>query len=84
MRSTGVAVEKSTFTFITKPDFNIRYKEVNTPGQAGITNGEGGSKVYTWKADGIKAVRFEPYSPDPDLYRISVKIAPGKVLHMGA
>jgi transglutaminase-like putative cysteine protease len=83
VRSTGVAVEKSTFTFITKPDFNIRYKETNTPGQAGITNGTDGSKIFTWKADGIKAVRFEPYSPDPDLYRVSVKVAPEKFSYGG-
>ncbi len=83
VRSTGVAVEKSTFTFISKPDFNIRYKALNTMGDAVITNGEGGSKIYSWKSEGIKAVRYEPYSPDPDAYRISVKIAPEKFSYGG-
>lgn len=83
VRSTGVSIEKSVFTFISKPGFNIRYKEVNAPAQAVIINDEGGSKIYTWKANNIKAVRFEPYSPDPDLYRISVKIAPEKFSYGG-
>jgi len=83
VHATGVAVEKSTFTFITKPGFNITYKEINTPAQAAITNGEGGSKVYTWKAENIKPVRYEPYSPDPDLYMIGVKVAPEKFSYGG-
>lgn len=83
LRSTGVAIEKSTFTFISKPDFNIRYKALNMAVDAVITTGEGGSRVYTWKAEGIKAVRYEPYSPDPDAYRISVKIAPEKFSYGG-
>jgi transglutaminase-like putative cysteine protease len=83
VRSTGVAVEKSTFIISSKPGFNIRYKETNTPGAAVITSGEGESKIYTWTAVGIKAVRSEPYSPDPDLYRISIKIAPEKFSYGG-
>jgi transglutaminase-like putative cysteine protease len=83
VRSTGVAVEKSTFIISSKPDFNIRYKEINIPAAVVITSGEGGSKIYTWTAGGIKAVRSEPYSPDPDMYRISVKIAPEKFSYGG-
>ena len=83
VRSTGVAVEKSTFTFISKAGINIRYKGVNTASDAIITSGENGGKVYTWKAEGIKAVRAEPYSPDPNLYRISVKIAAEKFSYGG-
>nr|WP_294793542.1 DUF3857 domain-containing protein [uncultured Mucilaginibacter sp.] len=81
VRSTGVAVEKSVFNVLTK-GFNIRYKEINTS-IASISNFEGGFTSYQWKAENIKAVRFEPYSPDPDAYRISVKIAPEKFSYGG-
>ncbi|MGY3212120.1 DUF3857 domain-containing transglutaminase family protein [Mucilaginibacter sp. HD30] len=83
VRSTGVAVEKSTFIFISKPGINIRYKSLNTSGDVFITSGEDGGKVYTWKAEAIKALRSEPYSPDPNLYRISVKIAAEKFSYGG-
>jgi len=83
MRSAGVAVEKSTLIFVTRQGFNIRYKEINTPVGAAISNGEDGGKVYTWKADNVKAMRYEPYSPEPDMYRISVKIAPEKFSYGG-
>lgn len=83
VRAVGVAVEKSSFIFITKPDFIIRYKEVNTPVYAVIGSGESGSKTYTWKAENIRAQKVEPYSPDPDSYRMSVRIAPEKFLYDG-
>lgn len=81
VRSTGVAVEKSVFNVLTK-GFNIRYKEINTS-IVSISNLEGGFTSYQWKAENIKAVRFEPYSPDPDLYRVCVKIAPEKFSYGG-
>jgi hypothetical protein len=80
---TGLAVEKSSFTFICKPDFNIRYKEINLPGQAVIINIEKGVKTYTWKVANLKAVKDEPYSPNPDTYLSSVKIAPEKFTYEG-
>ncbi|MFD0750251.1 DUF3857 domain-containing protein [Mucilaginibacter calamicampi] len=83
MRSRGVAVEKSIFTFINRSGFNVRYKEINTPQQVEITNSPEGSKVYTWKVDNIHAARFEPYGPDPDLYRIGVKITLEKFSYGG-
>jgi hypothetical protein len=33
----GVAIEKSSFAFTCKPDFNIRYKETNLPGKVNIS-----------------------------------------------
>ena len=60
---TGMAVEKSTFTFICKPDFNIRYKEVNIPYKAIISSNAAGEKTYTWHIKNMKAVKYEPYSP---------------------
>lgn len=74
---TGMAVEKSSFTFICKPDFNIRYKEINLPNKALISNGPK-LKTYSWQISNMKAIKDEPYSPNPATYLSSVKIAPEK------
>jgi transglutaminase-like putative cysteine protease len=81
-RSAGMAIEKSSFTFICKPDFNIRYKESNLPEKAIITN-TGGLKTYLWHLNNVKAVKDEPYSPNPYSYISSVKIAPEKFSYEG-
>jgi hypothetical protein len=41
---TGLAVEKSSFTFACKPDFNIRYKEINMPAKVNIGTTKDGLK----------------------------------------
>jgi hypothetical protein len=79
----GEAVEKSSFTFSCKPDFNIRYKENNIPGKAEISTNAQGLKTYTWKISNLKAVKNEPFSPYPDQYLSSVKIAPEKFTFYG-
>ncbi len=83
VRSFGVAVEKSTYSVITKPDLGISYKQNNLATPVVITNGEGGTKIYTWQAANIKAMRYEPYSPDPDTYRVGVKVAIRKFSYGG-
>ncbi len=80
---TGVAVEESTFSFISKPDFNISYKETNTPQKASITSNQQGLKVYLWKISDLKAIKTEPFSPNPNQYLTSVKIAPEKFMYEG-
>ena len=78
----GVAVEKSIFKFICKPDFNIRYKEINMP--SGVTVGsDGDKKVYTWQVTGLKAVKYEPFCPNGINYLSRVKIAPEKFTYYG-
>ena len=79
----GVAVEKSSFTFSCKPDFNIRYKENNFPGKVGINKNSSGLKTYTWKADNLKAIKKEPFSPYYRNYMTSVEIAPEKFSYYG-
>jgi len=79
----GVAVEKSSFTFICKPDFNIRYKENNFPGKVDINKNPSGLKTYTWKADNLKAIKDEPFSPYYKNYMTSVEIAPEKFSFYG-
>jgi hypothetical protein len=74
--SSGMAVEKSTFTFTCSPSFKIRYKEINMPAKVVIGSTKEGLKTYTWQVSGIKAFRYEPYSPNEEEYLSMVKIAP--------
>ena len=80
---TGVSVEKSSYTFICKPDFNIRYKEINIPTTVNITTDKNGLKTYTWQLSNLKAVKYEPFSPNPENYLSIVKIAPEKFSYYG-
>ncbi|HJP64246.1 MAG TPA: DUF3857 domain-containing protein [Mucilaginibacter sp.] len=75
---TNVAVEKSIYTFICKPAFNIRYKEFNLPSKVAQSANKDGGKVYTWTAENLKARRDEPWSPVEDQYRIKLIVAPEK------
>lgn len=79
----NLAVEKSTFTFACAPSFNIRYKEINLPVKAVIGTNKEGQKTYTWAVANMKAVRDEPYSPNPENYLATVKIAPEKFRYEG-
>jgi len=81
--STGTAVEKSTFTFTCKPDFDIRYKEVNLPSAVNITTDKNGLKTYIWQVRNLKSVKDEPYSPNPEKILTQVKIAPVKFTYEG-
>lgn len=79
----GTAVEKSTFTFTCKPDFNIRYKEINLPSTANITTDKSGLTTYIWQVNDLKAIKDEPYSPNPEKILPHVKIAPVKFIYDG-
>ncbi|MFC0515967.1 DUF3857 domain-containing protein [Mucilaginibacter angelicae] len=81
--STGVAVEKSSYTFICKPDFKIRYKEANIPTKVVIGTNKQGLKTYTWQAINLKAAKYEPYSPIRSANISYVKIAPEKFIYRG-
>lgn len=81
--SAGTAVEHSSFKFICKPDFNIRYKEFNYPGTVKTENNAAGLKTYVWEATHLKALRAEPYSPDAEQYQTMVKIVPEKFSYEG-
>ncbi|MFD1255197.1 DUF3857 domain-containing protein [Mucilaginibacter terrae] len=79
----ATAVEHSTFQFICKPNFNIRYKELNYAGKAIPGINAVGFKTYSWEVNHIKAFRSEPYSPDPEQYQTIIKIAPEKFIYEG-
>ncbi|MDN3548996.1 DUF3857 domain-containing protein [Mucilaginibacter aquaedulcis] len=81
--TTGLAVEKSAYTFSCKPDFNIRYKEINMPPSVVKGTNKDGYKTYTWQVSNLKAIKDEPYSPNEDKYLSCVKIAPEKFSYEG-
>ena len=80
---TGVSVEKSSYTFSCKPDFNIRYKETNIADKAVIGTNAQGEKTYSWQFTNLKAVKYEPYSPYKETYLSGVMIAPEKFTYFG-
>lgn len=59
----GVAVEKSSYTFICMPGFNIRYRQFNIPSNVNTGTNKDGLKTYTWQVSDLKARRNEPLSP---------------------
>ncbi|RYY35761.1 MAG: DUF3857 domain-containing protein [Sphingobacteriaceae bacterium] len=71
----GVAVEKSRYTFICKPDFKIRYKAYNSAPKAVEAINQQGMKTYTWEMSGIRAYRGEPYSPSNDKFLPMIRLA---------
>jgi transglutaminase-like putative cysteine protease len=79
----GLAVENSTYTFACRPDFNIRYKEINMPVKVIIGSTKDGLKTYTWQVNNLKAIRNEPYSPIAETYLSTVKIAPKDFIYGG-
>lgn len=81
--SDGVAVEKSSYTFICKPDFKIRYKEINLPAAVVTGTNKQGLKTYTWQISNLKALKYEPYSPVKRTILPNVKIVPEKFIYRG-
>ncbi|MES2063348.1 MAG: DUF3857 domain-containing protein [Bacteroidota bacterium] len=79
----GLAVEKSSYTFACRPDFSIRYKEINMPAKVSIGSSKDGLKTYTWQVSNLKAIRSEPYSPIAETYLSAVKIVPKDFVYSG-
>jgi transglutaminase-like putative cysteine protease len=71
------AVEKSSYTFVCKPEDQIRIQEKNYPGKGTVTDQEK-SKVYHWEIHDLPAFKREPFAPLPDEYRTYIKIAPAQ------
>jgi len=75
---TGLAVEKSSYTFTCKSDYAIRYKEVNLQSQFSTNPTLKGMKTYRWQVRDIKAKRYEPMSPSWRNVAGRLMIAPEK------
>lgn len=80
----GVAVEKSSYSFTCKPDFKIKYKEINLPEKGQISTNAQGMTAYVWKTSNLKALKYEPFSPYLKNYVSCVQIAPEKFSYYGA
>ncbi|MGK6352858.1 DUF3857 domain-containing protein [Parapedobacter sp. DT-150] len=70
-----VAVEHSEYTFICAPSDEVRVKATNYDGEPTVSEVDG-RKAMTWRVTDIPAQRYEPYSPDPETYKTTVRIAP--------
>ena len=81
--STGVAVEKSLFTFTCKPDFKIHIKETNIQRKGVENTNPDGTNTYSWQVSNLMAGRNEPFSPYHEQYQISVQIAPEQFTYYG-
>ncbi|MDB5016323.1 MAG: hypothetical protein JWQ84_1155 [Mucilaginibacter sp.] len=79
----GVAVEKSSYTFICPPEFNIRYKQFNLSSNVTIGKNKNLMKTYTWQTADMKARREEPFSLYPEKLVTRVTIAPEKFIYYG-
>ncbi|RZK14716.1 MAG: DUF3857 domain-containing protein, partial [Flavobacterium sp.] len=69
-----ISVEKSSYTFISKPADELRIKTQNYQGNPEETINDK-QKVWVWKVMNMPAIKPEPYSPDRQAYQTSVKIA---------
>ncbi|HEY9000002.1 MAG TPA: DUF3857 domain-containing protein [Mucilaginibacter sp.] len=83
VNETNMAVEQSSYKIIAKPDFNLRYKEINVPQKAEIGSTKDGLKTYSWQIKDVKAIKNEPYSPDWHTYFTRVMVAPEKFSYYG-
>ena len=83
MENFGEAVEKSSYTFICKSDFKIKYKEANLQGKVKTGTDPKGLKTYNWETNNLKAIKYEPLSPYHANYLSAVQIAPGKFSYYG-
>jgi transglutaminase-like putative cysteine protease len=83
VNETNMAVEQSSYKIIAKPDFNLRYKEINVPQKADIGSTKDGLKTYSWQIKDVKAIKNEPYSPDWHTYFTRVMVAPEKFSYYG-
>ncbi|WP_353197088.1 DUF3857 domain-containing transglutaminase family protein [Parapedobacter defluvii] len=71
----NVAVQYSEYTFTCGESDDIRVNDTNYAGEPVRSNGDG-RKSITWNVANLPARRYEPYSPDPETYKITVKVAP--------
>ena len=79
----GLAVEKSSYQMICKPDFAIRYKQFNLPATVSIGTTKEGMKSYTWQISHVLARKDESLSVDGRHTLPSVVFAPEKFSFYG-
>ncbi|MCX2430623.1 DUF3857 domain-containing protein [Pedobacter sp. GR22-10] len=78
----NVSVEKSSYTFISKPADQVRIKTQNYPGKP-IESTDEKHKKLCWSVSNHFATKSEPFSPDPENYLTKVQIAPRQFYYYG-
>ncbi|MFD2287366.1 DUF3857 domain-containing protein [Pedobacter petrophilus] len=78
----NISVEKSSYTFISKPADQVRIQMQNYKGEPVETIDEK-QKKQVWLISNLAATRSEPYSPDPEHYLTKVQIAPKQFYYYG-
>ena len=76
------SVEKNKYTFISKPNEEIRIREYNYNGKPEVLKAEK-TTSYTWQISNKPAFKAEPFAPDPDLYQTYVKVAAKQFSYYG-
>lgn len=78
--SADLAVEKSSYQLICKPEQLLRIKTENVPAEAEIESHDK-FKTYTWRATHLSARKKEPFSPLKDENAICVKVVPQNFIY---
>ncbi|WP_342327999.1 DUF3857 domain-containing protein [Pedobacter sp. FW305-3-2-15-E-R2A2] len=76
------SVEKNKYTFVSKPNDEIRIREYNYNGKPEVLKTEKATS-YTWQVSNKPAFKAEPFAPDPDLYQTYVKVAARQFSYYG-
>ena len=71
-----VSVIKSSYTFICKPDYKLRYKAIHLVQNPIMGTTKEGMISYTWQVSSLKAVRYEPLNPGWQNIEAVLYIAP--------
>jgi transglutaminase-like putative cysteine protease len=74
-RDAQVAVESTSYHFISKPEDKLNIKAYHFK-EEGKQKKDDKSVVYSWEVKNLPALRTEPYAPPADQYLAHVKIAP--------
>ncbi|KAA5549361.1 DUF3857 domain-containing protein [Adhaeribacter rhizoryzae] len=74
-KALDIAVENSSYKFISKPSFETRLKEFNlkTPRKETST---ADARTLEWNTQNLPAIKSEPFSPPAQEYMTMVEIAP--------
>ncbi len=79
---TGLAVEKSAYSFTCPVGYNLRYKEFNIPSKMAMSASKDGRlKIYKWQVEHIKALKNEPFTPIKNTAEIKLMLAPEKFVY---
>jgi hypothetical protein len=77
------SIEKSSYLFSCIPNYEIRYKELNTDARVLISGDGKSGKSYSWLVNNVKAIKYEPLSPYYRDFIPVVEVVPQKFVYYG-